>query len=63
MRLKVWCDRCGELINENDENNCVIYKPIRDDVLVFCDNECCDEFIKEFITSATINYKGVITED
>lgn len=61
--LKVYCDACGELINENEENSCVVYKPIQGETLIFCDSDHFNEFIKEFLQDAYIGYDGSIIED
>lgn len=62
-RLKVWCDFCGDLINEDEENSCVIYKPIHGDTLVFCNSDHMDEFMTEYIFDAYIDYQGRLIED
>lgn len=62
-RLKVWCDECGELINENEENSCVIYKTTFDDTLIFCDSDCLESFIKEYTKDSYIDYHGRLVED
>lgn len=62
-RINVYCDYCGELINENENNNCVVYKPIHGETLIFCDDNCHNDFIKEFTKDAYVDYSGRIIED
>lgn len=59
----VWCDECGNLINENEENSCVVYKQVKGETLVFCSDDCMDDFIKERIEYVYIDINGVIIED
>lgn len=63
MKINIYCDNCYNLINEDEENSCVVYKPIKDETLVFCCDDCLNDFIKEFTTDAYIDIHGKIIED
>lgn len=62
-RINVWCDSCGELINENEENRCVVYKPLMSETLCFCNDDCLNDFVREYSEDRYMDIKGRLIED
>ena len=64
---KVWfCDQCNEIINDDyDIEEKVIYflNLSQMERMIFCCEECRDEYIKEFLSEGYITPSGAIYED
>lgn len=61
MRFRTYCDNCGEVLNE--DSNCVIFRHLAYETLVFCDDDCHSKFMKEHTYDAYIDHKGRLIED
>ena len=61
MRDKVYCDFCGNIINDEIEEVPIIILELASETLLFCDNDdCMRKYINECTLEKYVDYEGNI---
>ena len=60
MRDKIYCDFCGNIINDEVEEVPFHLLEIACDTFLFCDEDCMNKYIKECTFVKYVNYEGKI---
>ena len=47
MQKLIWCDQCGNLINENEDGCEIYFLDLPNDRYLFCSEDCRDNYLKE----------------
>ena len=61
MRDNIYCDFCGNIINDESEEVPIIILELANETLLFCDNDdCMRKYINECTLEKYVDYEGNI---
>ena len=60
MRDKVYCDFCGNIINDDYSEVPMIMLELPNDTFLFCDEDCMNKYIEECTFVKYVDYEGKI---
>lgn len=60
MRDKIYCDFCGNIINDEIEEVPIIILELASETLLFCDEDCQRKYINECTLEKYVDYEGNI---